>query len=382
MVTLLFGTQHGNPVGGTMDVFPYGSNPFFQDDPAPIMVIPYSGTLQNWRFKTTSTGSYDLLITNISTGISITITIPVSGSVVSDDVQTLAVTAGDYILIHPADTGINKGSGFFTWSFKFISNNDNESFMACCPVGSFTGPAKYMYPACSNQLSTTESLRRFYCTTSGTINKFYVRYTEGAVGSINISFSIFKNGVIEASSTLSATTAGDASSHTVSVTDLNISFSIGDTISIQYDTGSHGSSSTILHAVVASIGYAPTNNNEQMIGGLMEAALNNNSGETEYGLLNGDIFDLNFDTGNTFNATESNRKLQHLNTDTIPIKNFTVNLQSAPGTGNSRVFRTRLNGANGGQVVTISDSNVTGSDLTHIDNMATDDLVNISHTAS
>jgi hypothetical protein len=374
MVTLIFGKS--NMQTGTNNTsFPFGFNDgnseFVSSD---VFVCPYAGVFQNFRITHTSTlSSQTFGIFNSSTSTLKTINLSNSAGVVdSDDITTLTCSAGQTIGIYiPSHSG-----GQITWSFKFISDNDNESFIVGKSQNSMTTPSdgvkNYVYPACNNNSSLTESLRRFYCTTSGVINKFYILQS-GIGNSGTRTYSIYKNGVEEASSIITTTNNSEV---VLSSLGLSISFSIGDTLTVS-QTVSGGGGGPWSTEITSSIAFSPTNNNEQMIGGVYESASNNNSGVSEYGYLHGNDI-----TNGTFNATEANRQLEYLSDITIPFKNFTVNLESAPGSGNSRVFRSRLNTANGGSVVTISDTNVTGSDLTHIDNIATDDLVDISQTAS
>lgn len=340
--------------------------------------IPIDGVLQNFYIKrsvaaTTSTNSFDFK--NITTGITNTLTITSGQNSAYDNSTQIAVNAGDSIrfLFHNNE---NVESNF-SWSCQFVANESNKTFMSggLDYYANQSQDGTYYYsPICYSQrevTSGTETKKRFYCPTAGTITAFHVR-KYSANNFSTLTWSIMKNGIEEASSIV--TTPGAGGTVLVSATGLSISFVAGDSLTVKYilsnSNGSHIMSNWVIE-------YSPTIDGEQMIGWLQEQSSSNTQNEVQYGYINGatDIYGI----GNFQTTSEARRQIYLAGFTTATLKKFRVNIESAPGTGETREYRVRVNGANGNQVIDISNSDTSGSDSTNIETLASGDLINITH---
>lgn len=373
MRTLLFGTIAANRstvAGDDRDnIIPMGSlSSMVYGFNGTDWIAPISGSLQNFRIMLSSsspTVTANCTWKNITQGITVTM-VPTGNNVIdSDDTHAISVNAGNVMRFTPP---VTTPTGKFTWAADFVATTSNQSFLLGATLTQIGGRTVYLYPfgqsywALKPNDSTvvTEAQQRFYCTTNGTIKAFYIF----CAGIDTNTFSIYKNGSEEASTVVSG--VGN-----LSVTGLSISFVIGDSLSIKIIMGGGNSVPSSY-----SIRYDPIVDHEQMIGGKQDADLNNNVGVLEYAQLAGS----NWQDGN-FNATESNRQIKMLGIPTTTLKNFTVDLDSAPGSGESREFRVRKNTANGNEVVTISGTSTNGSDLTNTETLTNGDLLDISQKA-
>ena len=261
-----------------------------------------------------------------------------------------------------------------------MGNNSNETFI----TGNFfsqdgtnsyvinTVTPAYYSPVCASLPSATESKRRFYCTTSGTIKSFNVKQSVSNGGTGGATYSIYKNGVEEASSIVTFGPNGT----TYTVTGLSISFVAGDSLSIKYNQTS--AISDFVKGVNWTIMYNPTTDGEQMIGGLQEISSSNTQGVVQYGYINGAS---PFAGNGNLNTTEARRQMYLAGFTTAYLRNFRVNLESAPGASQTREYRVRVNGANGNEVIDITGASTSGSDSSNTETLASGDLVDITHEA-
>ncbi len=383
MRTLLFG-QVSSPATSNNTIAPPMGSQINNSDGGFLILAPASrydlycpiaGVLQNFRIKTSvaTSAGLDFAVYNITQNTSVTLSIASGQTTQSDDSTQLAVNVGDFIRVTWNYGGTNTGT--FAWSFQLVGNNAFETFICGNLFGNTVGTNGYISPVCLSTLSSTESKRRFYCTTSGTIRSFYIHISNAGTisgGLVNSTASIFKNGVEEASSIVNYSGAFGGTTN-LNVTGLSIPFVPGDSLSVKIIDGSGGYNLTWNTTIM----YNPVTDGEQMIGGLQEISSSNTPGVVQYGYINGaSPFAGN---GNFESTSEEKRQMYLAGFSTISLKNFRVNVESAPGASETREYRIRKNGSNGNGVVDISNSSTSGVDNTNIDTIQSGDLLDITH---
>lgn len=330
-------------------------------------VAPCAGTLSQLkvRLDAAMTGdgndNLDVEIGNLS------VTIGEGETYGEDLLNSQSVAAGDRVTASFGESFLNQPDNGLRWSVRFTPNTSNRAIISAMrPVASTTsgsGPTttrtyENLFARCG--WSTDEAQRKIPVPLNATIRSFYF-YFDQTVNNTTITLSLFKNGVEEAS-TLITFNLND--SGVKSVTGLNIPLVVGDTLSL---SGIASGNSTEFGAYGWAIEYEPEIEGESIIGGMTENNLTTTQNLVQYSRLNG---------GNAVDTAESDFQ-QYIGED-CTLRNFSVLLNTAPGTSQSRIFRIRKNGANGNKSVTITGSSTYGIDNTNLETFAEGDLLSIS----
>lgn len=334
--------------------------------------MPVAGVIENFRGKIAAAivngnAEAEIYSTADSTGPQVDIT---PGNTEGSSSDTLAVSAGDRLSIRLEDNG---DTYKMAWSFTFVSTLSNHGFVLGGSDASMDeGDDGYLFPIGIVEEAATEADAAYVCPTTITLKSFYV-HLAAASGGTTRTFTIYVNGVAQASTAVAFATADTDKN----VTGLSILVSPGDTISIRQETV--GNTTPVI--VTWGIGYESFVDGESIIGGWCDVALSNTLNQVQYGYLNGSMPspDSFFLTEPLVNASADS--VQGLVGEAVTLKKFRVNISSAPGSNQSRKFRIRKNGANGNKSITISGSNTSGIDDTNLETFAAGDLVNISHEA-
>lgn len=207
-------------------------------------IVPCDGVLSNFYVSVDTAGGssrvWTLTVTknNVDTALTCTVTDPATTG--NDTTHTVSVSAGDLIEIRvvASNTGINATN--LTWGMQFSGANASE-----CPPGSAshtngpaTGATNYigLWNATSGdgvaafQWGATRDLTHENISPlGGTITALYIKLITAPGSGKSWAISIYKNGSIEASSTV--TIANTAT--TGSVTGLSIAVAAGDALSLE-----------------------------------------------------------------------------------------------------------------------------------------------------
>ncbi len=205
---------------------------------------------------------------------------------------------------------------------------------------------------------TVATSGRQLVSTGGTISKLYVKLDAAPGSGKTWTFTIMVAG---AASDLTCSITGD---ETFGVDDSNsIAVSAGETLSIRSTSSGAPTNSNATWSLI----FIGTTVNQSLFLGM--ANLNNTS-PTYSGVMGWFLSQGN----------------EAINYQVIPtagkIKNFYVQLSSAPGSGKSYVYTLRLNGANTALAVTLSGSSTTGNDTSDEITVAPGDRVGLLTTPS
>ena len=260
-----------------------------------------------------------------------------------------------------------------SWSLGWEGTTSGQAIMghlSCRPladVAPLTGT--WHYSPIGSSLTTVHSTAALYAPFAGTIKSFYILIDKSNLfdGSGSMTFSIYKNGAEEAS----AQVVFDETDNSGNVTGLSVAISAGDTIT--YTATAAGTITDVKKGtLMMSVMYEPATDGESWIGGGTETAIS--SASTLY-------FAMNQVEGTTTGDTvEVDRQV--ISGGDFSLKDFRVNLGTAPGVGKSRTFRVRKDGVNTDIVVTISDASTSGVDSTNTATFAEGSLFSISETPS
>lgn len=333
------------------------------------MVIPTSGTIKKLRVELDGAPgagkSYKFTLFLDGVAASLTVTISDTDTSGNDSANTVSVSAGQTVSIEVVPTGTPTAvDDQFTMVFtgdtakesvimgntsgNAILNATNEFFGV---VGGTSGGTLF-------EANTVQLIAG-----SGTIKDFYVKLSiDPGTSPDAYKFTLRKNGV---SQSLVVTITAD----NVAGNDTTNSFSVspGDLVAIFYEpVNSPSASPTVAWGMVFE---ADTDGESLMIGGHPDSPSNS---ATEYNTFVGPVSIL-------WTTTESDRNTI---AQSCTLKDFYVDLFAAPGSGKSRTFTSRVNGADGNLVVTISDTAKTGSDTTHTDTLSDGDKTTLKAVPS
>lgn len=360
--------SYANPFGSTAQA----------DSATTRVAAPWgaTGQLTNVRIKLSAAlpiaSTFSLY--NITQGIQLDITVPTATTDITS-AGTLAVTAGDLIAVrHP----INQSgpAKYVKWSFEFIGTNANEAVLG---GGIYTSTSVdetgedntflFLFP--DSQPSATEAKRRFYCPIAGTLKSFYVKLSANSGGVGTRTISIYKNGVLEATTSLTFASGENSKS----VTGLNIPFVPGDSLSVHHDTAG-GDVSQV--GMTWGLMYNPVVDGEFMLGGMVDAnPLSTTQDATEYGWFSGAI-----GTNTAWSLdTLANEGLRQSVSGGVAcaVRAFRVDLETAPGVSQTRRFRLRKDTADSLMVLDIAGTDATATDNIHSETLADGTVLSISH---
>lgn len=327
------------------------------------LVVPFAGTFRNLRAKTTAApgagnGSWRFFLgkngTEIVSGPSVTID---EANVTGVDTSaSAAVVAGDLITMMYVATGSGKPASTTAWhSVEFVPDTRPDTIYGGGGNNLPSNTAQQWTSLLSHPGGTwsdTEADVSNLVPVNGTIKALYVKLS----GSVTVGswvFSIYKNGVQEASSAITIS-AGDNGN----VTGLSISVAPGDTVSFS----ANPSSTPTQERVNIGVGVNATSVGESMLTG--STTLNPSAGVSRFQhpwIRSG---------AHLYRVAESSvMVVAGPGTYTPPcvLRGLRVKLTTAPGAGESWTFRTRVNQANSSHVVTISGTATEGVVTDEID---------------
>ena len=337
--------------------------------------VAASGAFGKFRIKmqTVHASSRSFTFLNVNTSASVTVVVAAGATVGTDDISTLAFTAGDFLRVTLPSHSAAPTSA--SWSLEFNGNTANQAIFGggIVKINNLPGAGTiYFNPVMVTDVyGTVETDRYFYAPTNFTIKSFYVRVREdngasNSGGTGTRAFVVMVNGVAQSSSTVTFTpTDGD-----LNVTGLSIPVVTGDRITIRLTTvGTVGTSRKCTWGMM----YSPTIDGESIVGGRSGVALSNTNGANQYVWLSGDN-----DTS-TFGSTTEADYVMVMNRDVV-VKNFSLRIASAPGTSQFRQFTIRNNGADSAKTILIGNTDTSGSDTANALSFADGDLVDIKHS--
>ena len=349
----------------------------FNDDGFRFNVIPANGKFRRLTYQVDNapgSGKNPLVLDVNIAGSAIfpLLTINDPDTLKSQNYNT-SVSAGNKAYVRSSyTTGANSPTtGDCSWSIGWESSTAGQAILGhytCRPLVDMVplSGTTWYYSIIGDFLSTTESSASLYASLAGTIKSFYVLASRTTFdGSGSMTFSIYKNGAEEAS----AQVVFNESATSGNVTGLSIAFSAGDTLSFSA-TGSGTITDAKTGTISFGVMYEPSTDGESIIAG--GSSINLTTGTT--------YFSMNLFETLTAGGAEADRNVT--STGTYTLKDFRINLGTAPGVGKSRTFRVRKNGANTDIVVTISGASTSGTDSTNTATFNTEDLFAISATES
>jgi hypothetical protein len=286
---------------------------------------------------------FTLRVNGAGSTLTCTITQPATSG--SDLTHEVTVSAGDTVSLECAPSNTPSATPNAQWSMLFEGDNANESLL----LGRLSLPwdSRYTGLTGSSWSDATENEVRQICPTSGTIKNLYIsqNINAGGVGD-GYTYTVRKNGAnttLTCSTTNAETTANDTT-HSFTV-------AAGDVLTI------HGQEDgTADNNVTTAFGctFLADTNGESII--MFTPIDDLSSSTTEYNRVSGDY--------GVWDTTEAN--LQQLSQECV-LKNFYVQLETAPSSGDDYTFTVRVNAASPGSglVVQISDTDTTGNDTSN-----------------
>lgn len=323
-------------------------------------IMPANGTLRNlvveinnepgvgntWVFTLRKDETTDTLLTcTIS-----------SGQTSCDDQDNdITVTAGDIYSLKVVSVSTPNAATASGWSIEFEGDTTSQNVLMGVQSSPLVSADSYALPNVQDSDSATEADNTLLVPLDGTINALYVEISTAAgVGNTWV-VSIFKNGSIEASS--SVTISGDSETAD-NVTGLSIDIAPGDTLSIQAAPASTPSATSMRYSMLIT----SDTDGESIVGSRSSDTLNVNSN------------DYNHFTGSGSVAWQTsageNLVVALAGITSFTLKNFRVEISGAPGAGNNYLFTVRKDSAAGNSNCTISNPGTTC-----IDSINTDDFV-------
>lgn len=321
--------------------------------------MPIDGRVGNLRVVLeTAPGSgkswtYTLYKNSVATAL--TVTISDAATSASDTTNTVSFVAGDLLawaaiptntpdvptnlLISCAVTGSNKQS-FFTGGDASTASNSVNSYRGMWAGGTW---------------SLTESTYSTLMPTSGTLDKLYVVLNNTPGGSATYTFTVYKNGSptgITCTVASAATTASDLSN--------SIAFLAGDTISI----ASVPSGTPSARTARFGLRMQPDTNGESIHG---MGASTFSASAVRYGRL--DSLPITAVVATPTTAIASIMPVA------ATLKHLYFSLETAPGSGKSRLLTSYINAGAGSLSANIADTATTANDTTHSDSVSEGDSV-------
>ena len=280
----------------------------------------------------------------------------------------LSIAAGDDISVRCTQTNTPTLFTRCGWSFMFEPTTTKRFVIVGGTGGGMGAAAGTNYNAPSGGYSWTSSndQRRSLIAVDGTIRSWRMTLSGAPDSGVTYVVSIYKNGSIEASSSLTFTSAA---STTQSVSGLSIDIAPGDYISL----------GVVITGTITNnrfcrwgIEVEPDNDGESQICGLAVSPANTG---TYY------RYPTN-QSGIAGSTTESQRTIEGGVKEVFTLSHFRANVTTAPGSGKSWSFRVRKNSADGNLNFSIADTNNNGSDTSNSDQFTYGDDISIQTVAN
>lgn len=329
-------------------------------------IIPCDGVLSNLYVNIDTAGggsrvwTFTVTKNNVDTALSCTVTDPATTG--SNTGSTVSVVAGDLIEIRVVASNGGITATNLTWGMQFSGANASECVTGSAShlQGPATGATNYigLWNATSGQAvadfqwaASRDTTHENISPLGGTITALHIKLITAPSSGKSWAFSIYKNGTIQASSTV--TIANTAT--TGSVTGLSIAVAAGDTLSLEaVPTGTPTGTGGLCWGVAFT---STTDGESPLCGSVRNAGFNAAANEAFTPMGN-----------HAFSNTEARY------TDVAPVA-FTLRalrweVTAAPGSGKTYDVISRNAGANGNLTLSIADAATTGSDLSNNDSIA------------
>jgi hypothetical protein len=315
--------------------------------------MPCGGTLARLRVKTTAPGAgqsitYTVYKNGSATGL--TVTIADAATTGENVANSVSYAAGDTISLELVTTAVSTAK---IWSVvaEFNSSTSNQQPLFSLVANVDDTATEYAGISSGNDGSpgATESQRRAVMLTSGTISRLYIKAENAAGAAKSITVTVRKNG-----SDTALTTSISGSSQ-VENEDVSNSFTVaaGDVVDYQFTPSGTPTVGDFLLSCV----FTPDIAGECILLATGTAV----SADSYVGPQR---------TGE--DATGSN-------VDTLlpegTLKKLYVDMNVAPGAGDSWNIRVQINGSSGDLSVTVANTDTTGNDTANTQTVATGDVV-------
>jgi hypothetical protein len=311
--------------------------------------IPIDGTFSNLyaRFPTAigAGTSYTLTVhKNGTTDMNVTCQITDAALTASDTVNTAAFSQGDTFSYKCVPAGTPTANGIVQLGILFEATTPGESMVFGSASGVSNSVASYI-PLGGTTFSATENLASVVFPTDGVLDRLYVITSGTPGGAATYTFEVMKEGIVEAG--LSAQVASGAT--TANDTTGSVSVAAGETISIRCTPASTPTSRN----ATLSMRWVPTVSGESVL--FSNTIVDPSNSATRYFNLNG--------FNNSGNATEANAY------NVVPyactIRDLRVEVNTAPGAGNTRAITLSKVGVDQAITTTLGDAETTETDLSN-----------------
>ncbi len=324
-------------------------------------IIPCDGVLSNFYVSVDTAGGssrvWTLTVTknNVDTALVVTVTDPATTG--NNTANTVSVVAGDLIEIRctASNAGINATN--VTWGMQF-----SGSTASVCPPGSAshqngpaTGATNYigLWNATSGDSvaafqwgATRDATHENISPLGGTITALYIKLITAPASGKSWAFTIYKNGSIEASSTV--TIANTAT--TGSVTGLSIAVAAGDTLSLEaVPTGTPTGSGGLCWGTAFT---STVDGESPLCGSVRNSGFS--AGSNQFFVPMGN---------HNFASTEA--RYQDVAPVAFVLRDVRLEATAAPGSGKTFDLVSRVAGATGVITLSIANAATTANDLTN-----------------
>ncbi len=321
-------------------------------------LIPVRGIIRNMYIESdTPPGAgksyaFTFRINGVSSAV--TATISDAATTASDIVNSATVAAGDEVNIQCVPTGTPTGALVkiaveFEPSTpqRFVINGGSASNLATAGAREYN----FLFSSPGNTFSGTQNLRAMVVPMACTIKNLYVKLSGSPTAGKSYEFSIYRNGVQEATSVF---TVADTAT-TGSAENIAIACSPGDTLS--FSSISAGTPTARRASWGAT--FQPS-----IDGTFVLSATTSNMTAAQYNSLQG---------VSSSSATEASREELIVGPFSTTLSKLYVSVNTAPGAGTTRVFTLRKNAGSGALTATISGTNTTANDTTNSVSFASGD---------
>lgn len=332
--------------------------------------FPVAGNIINFKVK---------INTAPGAGKSVTFTVMKNGSAQAmavtiadantegEYVGSISIADGDRISIRCTQTNTPTLFTVASWSTMFEPTPTKR----CVIIGGTgngtgdvaSGTTEYQPASGGYTWSTDITLRRTLVAIDGTIRSWNYRLSSTVPAGTTLAVSIYKNGSIEASSTLTFTGGGGQSAQGVG--GLSIDIAPGDTLSIGVTT----TGTTLASAIFGWWGLEiePDTDGHSQISGMDNSP---STTLTEYFFATNQS-NIGSDT------VEADRTGQAGVREIFTLSHLRGLLSTAPGAGKNRTLNVRKNSAAGNSSAVIADANTAGVDSSNSDSFSNGDVISI-----
>jgi hypothetical protein len=276
-----------------------------------------------------------------------TVTISDTATAGSDTTNTVSYSPGDLLAMQVTPTNTPTSSAPL-WSFDTTGSNQTIVTGDTATLGN----AAATYLSLQQGVANTSAIAGSIIPTNGTINSLYVNSSVAPGAAKSWTATLVVNGTdtaLTANFSGAATTVGSDTTHSVSV-------SAGDTAYWRIDpTGTP----TVARVYVSAV-FTPTIDGE---------SIQTFSSPSTLVTTNSNQFSVTGGTSLTF-GTQENARASYTGSDYV-VRKFYGALSASAGTGKSRTFSIRTNGATTGVGFTITDPATTGNDTVNSGNLGT-----------